>query len=120
MKFSAPKWLPNVSHVFCVVRKLRPNVDIDSFAPWMSLTAMTTTVSAAAPATTWMIRSPKRTRRPEKGRRVVSVGVSSVLNVPLGILTYSYYLRLDLLDLRLVERDDLPRERDEVVLRRKL
>src|SRR5580765_292574 len=75
---------------------------------------MATTPSAAAPATTWRIRSPKRTRRPEKGRRVISVVVSSVLKIP----ARDSYLRDDQLDMRLVPRDDPRRQRHEVVLLR--
>src|SRR6478736_6752238 len=75
---------------------------------------ITTTPSAAAPATTWRITSPKRTRRPEKGRRVISVVVSSVLT---GRARDSY-LRDDQIDMRLVPLDDARGKRHEVVRRR--
>src|SRR4029077_5730469 len=63
--------------------------------------------AAAAPATTWSETSPKRTRRPVKGRRVPSVRSSEV----------SRLLRVDLLDRLLGDDEHGLRDRSEQKLR---
>src|ERR1700730_5929401 len=64
--------------------------------------------AAAAPATTWSDTSPKRNRRPEKGRRLTS-GVSSAEDTG--------SLAVDLLDRLLRDDEDRLRDRLEEQLR---
>src|SRR5215468_8261594 len=63
----------------------------------MIRTTMTTAPSAASPATTCRMRSPKCVRRPVKGRRTVLAVVSTVLmpSVLLLDLLHSLLSRLD-------------------------
>ena len=65
--------------------------------------------AAAAPATTWSTRSPKRTRRPEKGRRVDIGGELGGRHPP--------RLALDLLDRLLGDDEHRLRDRLEEQLR---
>src|SRR6059058_3108655 len=92
-----------------------PNVESESRAPLTSCQAIrpTRTVApiAATPATPWRRRSPRRARRPVKGRRATSA-VLRGLTIGSGDS-----LLLDLLDRLLVILHDCCRDRVEEQLR---
>ena len=100
---AAPKTRGETGFQPTCVMNPRPNVEIDEPRPLDDLVGdqaeRTVAPSAATPATTCRSRSPKRTRRPEKGRRV-RAGVSSVLTIGRGLSA----LGVDLRDRLLVER----------------
>src|ERR1700730_6032397 len=108
-KLAAPKASRPTTgfHTACVM-KCRPYLAIAGRAPSTTFHAIkkTSTVAAAAasPAMSCRSKSPKRTRRPVKGRRVAS-GVSSAED--------TRSLALDLLDRLLCDDEDTLRNRDE-------
>src|SRR6266566_5317408 len=104
-KLPAPNWPCTGSQATCQT-KLSPKVEIESRAPWTIFQTIRTTStsepSAAIPATPCRSRSPRRTRRPSKGRRDALLVASRELT----IARCDSLLRVDLLDLLLVERHD--------------
>src|ERR1700674_704808 len=108
-KLAAPKAsLPTTGFHTSRVMKCKPYFTIAGLAPSTTFQAIkkTSTVAAAAanPATSCRSKSPKRTRRPVKGRRVAS-GVNSAED--------TCSLALDLLDCLLCDDEDTLRNRDE-------
>src|SRR5258706_2919390 len=108
-KLAAPKTAgPTTGFQATWVTKCRPNFAIAGLAPSTTFQAIkrTSTVApaAAAPATSCSKRSPKRARRPVRGRRATS-GVSSAEDIR--------SLALDLGDRLLCDDEDRLRDRHE-------